>query len=151
MFDAIDARGGLTGVPGRVLAGLRVALGGFIGRGTGTGVVPATAGPTRPRVLKGTGTGRPPAGATGEDAKVKAKRAARDLALRDLAEQLERLRYDARRTIGDWRRGDPAGATRLDGFVKGARELSARPLPDGRCYVELELTLDGLDAALAGR
>jgi hypothetical protein len=71
-----------------------------------------------------------------------ALRAAKVDAYRNLLEQTYGVRIQGDTTVRDFITQNDVVRSKVDGFVRGSREMSNRTLSDGTVEVELEITLD---------
>jgi hypothetical protein len=156
LFKTLEEQGTVPGLPGEMRAALKRALQPITGVGRGTAKAPEQADAVeRPRVLRAKVTAPPAKGASGKTALTTAYKAARAECLARLQADLYRVRWDERRTVHDYlteriAAGDTAVRDRLARFMGGAREVQSRAAPGDQWYYELELNLDGLEAALRG-
>lgn len=127
-------------------------------RATGNGIVPpkyrnaampGTAAavsmpPWAAGVVSAVGTGVPPEGVTGTEAKLMAVRAAELDAKRQLAEKVYGVHIDARTTVRDFVVQHDMVRADVDTYMAGAIVGEPRYLSDGSVEVTVDLPLDGL-------
>lgn len=156
LFRVLDDQGHVPGLAGEVRAALAKSLKPISGTGIGVAKAPEAADAVeRPRVLQAKFTALPAPGATGAAAMTGASRAARLECQKRLRDQLYRVRWDERRTVYDYlserlAAGDTAVRDRFNHLLGLSREVQSRAAPGDQWYVEMELNLDGLEAALRG-
>ncbi len=156
LFRTLAGQGHIPGLPSGTRAALAKALRQIAGTGVGIAKAPeARNALDRPRVLRASFTAVPAPGATGAVAMSGAAVAAKVKCHEKLLLQLYQVRWDARRTVGDYvrertRAGDATVRDRVSRFLGTARKVQSRAAPGDQWYVEMELNLDGLEAALRG-
>jgi len=96
------------------------------------------------QVIKVTGSGVAPETGSIAQKKLMAKRAAQVDAYRNIAEQIKGVRINAETTVENFMTKDDVIRTNVNTFVRGAKVVGVRYLPDGTCEVDLALALDGL-------
>ena len=95
-------------------------------------------------VVSAAGTGVPPEGVTGTEAKLMAVRAAELDAKRQLAEKIYGVRIDAQTTVRDFVVQHDLVRANVDTYIAGAMVGEPRYLSDGSVEVTVDLPLDGL-------
>ncbi|MBI1883870.1 MAG: LPP20 family lipoprotein [Chlamydiae bacterium] len=104
--------------------------------------------PTTPewalQVVSATGTGIPPEGQTGMEAKLAAARAAEMDAKRNLAEMVYGVRIDSQTTVKDFTVQNDDIHAQVQTFLAGAQVSEPRYLEDGSAQVDVQLSLAGL-------
>ncbi len=100
--------------------------------------------------LKATGTGIAPGNASGAEAVLMAERAAEVDARRNLAEQVYGVQIDSTTTVEDFVVQNDEVKTKVKTFLRGARKVDTRFLPDGSVEVDVEIPLKGLWGMVSG-
>jgi hypothetical protein len=92
--------------------------------------------------LRAMGSGAPRDDLPPGQARLMALRTAKVDGYRNLLEQSYGVRIQGDTTVRDFITQNDVVRSKVDGFVRGAREMSNRTLSDGTVEVELEITLD---------
>ncbi len=101
-------------------------------------------------VIRATGVGLVPPDATSKaQAKLAAQRAAKVDAYRRLAEIVQGVRVSSETTVKNFMLQDTNINTRVNGFIKGARETDIKYYADGAAEVTIEAALNG-EGGLSG-
>jgi outer membrane protein FlgP len=106
-----------------------------------------------PPVIRVTGVGAPPPlrpGVPPGQVRLLAERAAKADAYRNLLERVKGVRIEGETTVHDFVAQNDVIRTRVDGVLRGAREISSRIMPDKSYEVVLEVRIADLRAACLG-
>jgi len=96
------------------------------------------------QVVSAKGTGIPPEGQTGTEAKLMAARAAEMDAKRNLSEMVYGVKIDSQTTVRDFTVQDDSIRSEVQTFLAGAQVSEPNFLEDGSAEVEVQVSLDGL-------
>lgn len=94
-------------------------------------------------VVRATGIGFPQKDANAAYAQQTAKRAAHQVALRNLLETLQGVRIDSITTVKNYTLANDEIKTTISGMVRNARIIKEQPLPDGSYETTVEMDLTG--------
>lgn len=95
-----------------------------------------------PVTVQATGSGAPQENLPPGQARLMALRAAKVDGYRNLLEQTYGVRIQGDTTVRDFITQSDIVRSKVDAFIRGAKEVSNRTLSDGTVEVELEITLD---------
>ncbi len=100
------------------------------------------------KTVSATGTGLIPDGLDPRVARLRAKRAAKMDALRNLAERIRGIRLSSTTTVEDYVAKKDVIRAKVDAVIKGARVVSEEEKPDGSFEVEVAVSVPEIGAAL---
>jgi len=95
-----------------------------------------------PVTVRATGSGASQENLPPSQARLMALRAAKVDGYRNLLEQTYGVRIQGDTTVRDFMTQSDVVRSKVDAFIRGAKEVSNRALSDGTVEVELEITLD---------
>ena len=101
-------------------------------------------GPSKPRIFRARGIGVPSSKHKNPTlARTLAARAAQADAMRNLAQEIEGARIDSQTTVKDFVAENDQVNVQVNSFLRGARVIDKREMPDGAVEVEMEVEVPG--------
>jgi TolB-like protein len=101
-------------------------------------------GPSKPRIFRARGIGVPSSNHKNPTlARTLAARAAQADAMRNLVQEIEGARIDSNTTVSDFVTENDQVNVQVNSFLRGARVIDKREMPDGAVEVEMEVEVPG--------